>query len=80
MLMAGAQVTQLVSVLLRHGIEHIQGVEQELERWLGEHDYTSVKELQGTMSQSACPTPSEFERVQYMKAIQTYHPHPVNSR
>jgi len=80
MLMAGAQVTQLVSVLLRHGIEQIRVVEQELERWLENHDYTTVKELQGTMSQSTCPTPSEFERVQYMKAIQTYHPHPVNSR
>jgi dihydroorotate dehydrogenase (fumarate) len=80
MLMAGAQVTMLVSVLLRHGIEHLQTIEQELERWLEEHEYTSVRQLQGTMSQAACPTPSEFERVQYMKAIQTYHPNPVRSR
>jgi hypothetical protein len=33
-------------------------------------------ELHGTMSQRYCPNPSEFERVQYMKAIQTYTPKP----
>jgi dihydroorotate dehydrogenase (fumarate) len=80
LLMAGARVTMLVSALLRHGIEHLQTIEQELDRWLEEHEYHSVRQLQGTMSQAACPTPSEFERVQYMKAIQTYRPHPVKSR
>jgi dihydroorotate dehydrogenase (fumarate) len=85
LLMAGARVTMVVSALLRHGIEHLQTIllqrgyanEQELERWLEEHEYHSVRQLQGTMSQAACPTPSEFERVQYMKAIQTYRSHPV---
>jgi dihydroorotate dehydrogenase (fumarate) len=80
MLMAGAQVTMLVSVLLRHGIEHLQTIEQELEMWLVEHEYHSVRQLQGTMSQAYCPTPSEFERVQYMKAIQTYQPQPAKNR
>ncbi len=77
MLMAGARVTMVVSALLRHGIEHLQTIELELEHWLQEHEYHCVRQLQGTMSQAACPTPSEFERVQYMKAIQTYRPHPV---
>lgn len=77
MLMAGARVTMLVSALLRHGIEHLQTIEQELLRWLEEHEYHSVGQLQGTMSQISCPTPNEFERVQYMKAIQTYHPYSV---
>jgi dihydroorotate dehydrogenase (fumarate) len=72
MLMAGAQVTMLVSTLLRHGIEHLHTIELELEMWLEEHEYHSVQQLRGTMSQEYCPTPSEFERVQYMKAIQTY--------
>ncbi len=80
LLMAGARVTMVVSALLRHGIEHLQSIEQELVRWLEEHEYHSVRQLQGTMSQAACPTPSEFERVQYIKAIQTYRPHPINSR
>ncbi|KGF73669.1 dihydroorotate dehydrogenase [Neosynechococcus sphagnicola sy1] len=80
MLMAGAQVTLLVSTLLRHGIEHLRTLEQDLEQWLEEYEYPSVRALQGTMSQASCPTPSEFERVQYMKAIQTYHPHLAHRR
>ena len=52
---------------------------QELVQWMTEHDYQAVSELQGTMSQIYCPNPSEFERAQYMKAIQTYHPAPVTS-
>lgn len=74
MLMAGATVTQLVSVLLRHGIGHLKNIEQELQTWLQEHDYESVQQLRGSMSQLRCPNPSEFERAQYMKAIQTYQP------
>lgn len=74
MLMAGATITQLVSVLLRHGIGHLKTIEQELQTWLQEHDYESVHQLRGSMSQLRCPNPSEFERAQYMKAIQTYQP------
>lgn len=79
MLMAGAKVTMVVSALLRHGIDHLRVIEQELVQWMTEHDYQAVSELQGTMSQIYCPNPSEFERAQYMKAIQTYHPAPVTS-
>jgi dihydroorotate dehydrogenase (fumarate) len=78
MLMAGAQVTMVVSALLYQGIEHLHTLERALERWLEEHEYDSVRQLQGTMSQASCPTPTEFERVQYMKAIQTYRPHPAH--
>ena len=74
MLMAGAKVTQIVSVLLRHGIQHLQVIEQELHAWLEENEYASLQQLRGNMSQRNCPNPSEFERVQYMKALQTYHP------
>jgi dihydroorotate dehydrogenase (fumarate) len=73
MLMAGAQVTMLVGALLRHGIGHLHQVEAELKQWMETNEYESVRQLQGIMSQRSCPNPSEFERVQYMKAIQTYH-------
>jgi dihydroorotate dehydrogenase (fumarate) len=74
MLMAGAKITQLCSVLLRHGIGHIKDIEQEILHWMEEHEYHSVEQMQGTMSQIHCPDETAFERVQYMKAIQTYHP------
>lgn len=72
--MAGAKISYIVSALLRHGIPHLRDIETELSQWLEDHDYQSYQSLIGTMSQRSCPDPSEFERVQYMKAIQTYHP------
>lgn len=72
LLMAGANVTQMVSALLRHGIDHLRTVEQDLREWLQAHDYESIQQLQGSMSQINCPDPSAFERAQYIKSIQTY--------
>ena len=74
MLMAGADVTMLVATLLRHGIGHLKTIEADLVSWLEEHEYDTLDTLRGSMSQLSCPNPSEFERVQYMRAIQTYHP------
>ena len=74
MLMAGANITMLVSVLLRHGIEHIQVIEAGMRQWMEEYEYESVKQMQGSMSQINCPDKSAFERAQYMKAIQSYQP------
>lgn len=74
LIMAGANITLIVSALLRHGVTHLQSIEQDLVVWLTEHEYDSVSQLRGTMSQRNCPNPSQFERVQYMKMLQTYHP------
>jgi len=75
MMMVGAKVTMIVSVLLRHGIEYLHVMESELRQWMEEHEYSSIREMQGTMSQVNSPDPSEFERAQYMKAVQTFHAH-----
>jgi dihydroorotate dehydrogenase (fumarate) len=72
MLMAGANITMLCSVLLQHGIKRIQLIEQQLREWMNEHEYESVKLLQGSMSQQHCPNPTAFERAQYMRALQTF--------
>jgi dihydroorotate dehydrogenase (fumarate) len=77
MLMAGASVTMLCSVLLRHGIEHMRVIEQEMREWMEKHEYESVKQMQGSMSQQNCPDKSAFERVQYMRSIQSYKPESV---
>jgi dihydroorotate dehydrogenase (fumarate) len=75
LVMAGATVTMIVSALLRHGVNHLRTINRDLEDWLTEHEYESIAQLRGIMSQRNCPDPSEFERVQYMKTLQTYHPH-----
>ncbi|MFN6516472.1 MAG: dihydroorotate dehydrogenase-like protein [Nostoc sp. CreGUA01] len=74
MLMAGAKITMLCSVLLRHGINHIRVIEQEIREWMQKHEYESVRQMQGSMSQKHCPNPSAFERAQYMRSLATYKP------
>lgn len=74
MLMAGAKITTFASALLRHGIDYIQTIEQEMIHWMEENEYESVAQMQGSMSQKYCPDPTAFERAQYIRAIQSYKP------
>ena len=69
MLMAGADVTMLCSVLLRRGIEHLTVIEREMREWMEAEGYDSVEQLKGSLSQKNCADPSAFERAQYMRAI-----------
>lgn len=71
MLMAGARVTMMCSALLEHGIDHLRIVEQGMRDWMAQHEYTSVGQMQGSMSQQHCADPSAFERAQYMRALQS---------
>jgi len=72
LLMAGADVTQICSALLMHGPGRIAEILQELDRWLVEHEYVSVKQMRGSMSQKSVADPSAFERANYMKALNRY--------
>jgi dihydroorotate dehydrogenase (fumarate) len=72
MLMAGADVTMLCSALIRHGVRQIGVIERDLVAWMEEHEYESVAQLKGSLSQKNCADPSAFERAQYMKAISQF--------
>jgi dihydroorotate dehydrogenase (fumarate) len=74
MMMAGANVTEVVGALLRHGINQIKVIETDMINWMEEHEYESIAQMRGSMSQINCPDESQFERAQYMKAIQSYKP------
>ncbi len=69
MLMAGADVTMLCSTIIRHGIPQIAMIERDLADWMQEHEYESVSQLKGSLSQKNCAEPAAFERAQYMKAL-----------
>jgi dihydroorotate dehydrogenase (fumarate) len=71
MIMAGADVTMLCSVLLRRGIDHIRVIEHDIEEWLEKHEYDSIEQLKGSMCQRSCPDPEAFERAQYIRGIST---------
>lgn len=71
LLMAGADVTMLCSSLLRNGVGHLRYVERGLVEWMEKHEYKSVQQMKGSMSQLRCPDPSAFERAQYMRAVKS---------
>lgn len=72
LLFAGADVTMMASALFRHGPEHVAQVLDELRRWLDDHEYASVAEMKGSVSQAACDTPVAFERANYMEALVSF--------
>ncbi len=71
LLMVGAKATMLCSTLLRNGINHLRAIEQGMRQWMEHHEYESVQQMQGSMSQLRCPDPSAFERAQYMRAVKS---------
>jgi dihydroorotate dehydrogenase (fumarate) len=74
MLMVGADVAMLCSALLKHGVEHIGVVEQGMRQWMEEHEYESVQQMKGSMSQQNCANPAAFERALYISTLQSYKP------
>lgn len=73
-LMAGARVTMMASELLQRGVRRVGQVLNELVTWMKEHEYESVMQMIGAMSQKHCTEPAAFERANYMKMLDSYRP------
>lgn len=74
MLMAGADVTMLCSVLLKNGIGQIETILKDMQVWMADHGYVSVAQMRGSLSQKSCANPEALERANYMKALQGFKP------
>jgi dihydroorotate dehydrogenase (fumarate) len=72
-LLAGADVVQLVSALLRHGPSHIELMRQGLERWMKWHDMNRLGEVRGAVSLRNTGDCSSFERAHYIRALQSWN-------
>ena len=72
LLLAGADVTMMASALLLHGPDRLTEALDGLRSWLEENEYESVRQMKGSMSQSASPDPEAFERGNYMKTLVTF--------
>jgi dihydroorotate dehydrogenase (fumarate) len=71
-MMAGARIAMMTSALLKRGISYLDTITTELLVWMGEHEYDSIKQMQGSMSRNAVPQPGAFERANYMKVLSSY--------
>jgi dihydroorotate dehydrogenase (fumarate) len=72
LLLAGADCAMLASSLLAKGPNHIGTLVRGVQTWMAEHEYASVAQMKGSLSQQSCPDPDAFERANYMKALKSY--------
>ena len=78
LLLAGADVTMMASILLMKGPAFVSTLLDEVATWLEENEYDSVEQMKGSMSRGNCPDPSALERANYMRALTNYSTeHPV---
>ena len=71
-MMAGARVAMLASELLQKGASRVTEILAALTAWMTEHEYTSIVQMQGSMSQKAVAEPAAFERANYMKVLGSF--------
>ncbi len=71
-LLAGASVAMMASALLHGNWERISDILHEVHSWMGENDFNSLPEMQGTLSQRRVGDPGAYERANYIKALKSY--------
>ncbi|MEW6206917.1 MAG: dihydroorotate dehydrogenase-like protein [Acidobacteriota bacterium] len=73
-IMAGASATMMASELLKNGLGRIREILREMIHWMEEHQYSSVQQMKGSLSQINVAEPAAFERANYMKVLASYRP------
>ncbi len=72
-MMAGASVAMTASTLLTHGIDRLTHLLPMLDEWMEQHEYESIRQMRGSMSQQAVADPAAFERANYMKELNSFN-------
>ncbi len=75
-MMAGASIAMMTSALLKGKVHRITQLLEDLQRWMDYHEYESISQMRGSMSQRAVPEPAAFERANYMKILNTFDDRP----
>ena len=71
-MMAGAKVAMTASAVLRDGYERVQVILNDLQAWMEAHEYESIKQMQGSMSQQSVAEPAAFERSNYIRILSEF--------
>ena len=69
LLLAGADVTMIASVLYQHGPDHVRTLLDGIRNWLLAKEYTSVTQMKGSLSLLNAPDPAAFEHANYIKTL-----------
>ena len=73
-LLAGADVVMTTSAILEHGTGHMRTLVSGLTEWLDRRDLTDLAHVRGLLSQGKVSNPEAYERANYIKVLQSYHP------
>lgn len=71
-MMSGAKVAMMASSLLHNGEQSVGPLLSGLETWMVDHEYQSIRQMQGSMSQNSVKEPAAFERANYMKVLGSF--------
>jgi dihydroorotate dehydrogenase (fumarate) len=71
-MMAGASVAMMTSELLQNGIGRVSSLMADIEKWMVEHEYESILQMRGSLSQRTVKEPAAFERANYMKVLNSF--------
>jgi dihydroorotate dehydrogenase (fumarate) len=73
-MMAGARAAMTTSALLQHGVGRLETMLSGLTAWMEENEYTSIRQMRGSMSLRSIGDPAAFERGNYMRVLGSYSP------
>ena len=65
----------MTSTLLDSGTDQFTHILRDLQRWMEEHEYESITQMRGSMSQKAVSEPAAFERANYLRALSSLDHH-----
>jgi dihydroorotate dehydrogenase (fumarate) len=68
-LLAGADVFQMVSTLFRNKIEYIEVVLEEIAEWMDDKKYSTLADFRGKMSKKNNEDPWAYTRAKYVKIL-----------
>ena len=71
-IMAGADVVHLCAVLLKQGPGRLAVILDDISRWLAQHEYDSLQQLKGSVSQQHAIDPAAYQRTNYVKLLEGY--------
>lgn len=72
LLLAGADVVHLCSLLLEQGPTALAKILDGIEQWMEEKGFESIEEFRGRLSQISVADPTEFERVNYVHILDSF--------
>jgi dihydroorotate dehydrogenase (fumarate) len=71
--MAGASVAMTASELLANGIVRLPTILADMGQWMTGHEYESITQMKGSLSQRSVKEPAAFERANYMKVLNSFN-------